>query len=265
MSSKPPITPVRVAIAIAAVGLVGALSFRQVRGDYVPIWGEGISGKDGTKKVLFVGNSHMYVHSVPSMVQQLVPAGSPPLEFEARLSAGKTLAWHVEHSNVAGLVDENTYDAVIVQPQSQELVFFSDDTARAARTLVMQAKGVRTYIFQTWPRDPNRQPDSFGPGRPASMQEWDARTAETAILTGLPVLPVGSVFLCVYNKTRLDLWSDGNHASEPGAFVAALAILQTLYGIDADKTTWHPETLPDSTAKQLRDAAAGCMKRAKSE
>lgn len=252
------LSPVRILILVAVIALVVAVALGQRRYAYIP--NEGIHGAPGARKVLFVGNSHTFKNDAPYLVQQLVPAGSPPLEFVALLAPGRTLGWHIAAGDIPDEIARTTFDTVVIQPQSQEIVARRTQFMADARRLAGMMGGARTVLFQTWPHDISRRPESYGHGLPTTMQQWADVTLQTARETGLPVAPVGSVFLCTYNATRLDLWNpDGYHPSLAGSFVAALVLLRSIYSIDVSKTTWRPPRLPGSIADKLRGATVKCL------
>ncbi len=262
MATERRVTPIRVAIVLAVTGLavVSCLTARGGGTGYREMPNQGIHGAQTARKVLFVGNSHMIVGQVPYLVQQLVPKGEPPLEFEALLYPGVTFRWHSDAGDVRTLTRKYAFDAVVIQPQSQELTLNSAAAVRDARALAAEANGARTVLFQTWPREKSRDPQAYGPGHPTSMDHWATLGLQTARDTGLPVAPVGSVFLCVYAATRIDLWSrDGNHANDAGAYVAALTLLGTLYTTDVAEAQWRPDGVPEQIAPRLREATAKCL------
>jgi len=249
---------VRGAIALAALALAVVLLFPGIvpRQKYVEVQNDYATPPKGARRVLFVGNSHTFVHDVPHMVQRLVPKESRPLAFDALLSPGKTLAWHAAQGDVADEVAEHHYDVVVIQPQSTELVRTPRKAKAGLNQLAAQAGGTPVLFFQTWPRNPKR--DRFA-AQFGTMEEWNDTTLKNARATGRRVAPVGDVFLCTYHATRFDLWEkDGNHGSLAGSYVAALTLEHSLYP-KAGWTRYAPPGLPANAARQLRDAAKKCM------
>lgn len=255
--AKPSASTIVVRLLIVLV--VGALlfvAFCYEPARYVEIRNKYSTRPDNAEFVLFVGNSHLFVHHVPYIVQKLVPETERPLAFEALLSPGATLTWHINRGDVAWYGEQEQYDVVVIQPQSTELLD-NDNFAAQTTRLAALSRADRTIAMQTWPRT---EKDEWARYLGIDMTTWNTTTWE-AVQGNWTSAPVGNAFECVFNKTRIDLWSpDGNHASLAGAFVAGATLYHTLRGSDAPRTEWAPNGLPPKMAEQLGAALDSCIK-----
>ena len=247
-------------VRLTILALAGALAFvtgkSPIERKYVDIANDFRRPPADATHVLFVGNSHLYVHEVPHIVQRLVPDGEPPLAFDALLAAGVRLEWHVTEGDVARFARSNDYDVVVLQPQSTELLENQPNFAAQVQALDAAGGDARTVLMQTWPRDHRDEWAKAYAPLPAEWNEHTWATAQGAWETS----PVGNVWLCTFDKTRIDLWShDGNHASIAGAFVAALVLYRTIRGPTARWSQRAPPGMPDSIAQTLRDAVDACL------
>ena len=72
-------------------------------------------------RVLFVGNSHTYMHEMPRMLAQLAAADRQPRSFEFVMDTpgGSTLPQHVASNEAARLLHQGGWDYMVLQDQQQ--------------------------------------------------------------------------------------------------------------------------------------------------
>ena len=251
---------IRALIGILAVCLITVVLFPELipREKYVAVANDFDEPPAGSLRVLFVGNSHLFHRDVPHMVQRLVPKDARPLAFDALLSPGKWLGWHVAEGDVQRLGQQNRYDVLILQPQSTELIERPEEARAAVEKLSSYTAGARPILMQTWPRDPTR--DAWTKGLGISRAEWNVLTAKNAASDHWEVAPVGDVWGCVQKVSRIDLWDpDGNHSSVAGAYLAALVLYRAIWGPRVSWAPYAPPGLPASVAAPMREAAKKCL------
>ena len=148
-------------------------------------------------RVLFIGNSYTYRHTMPAMVGRLAAAAGDvrPFEYETVVRGGETLEGHFKRGDALTRIREGAWDVVVLQEQSLRPI---NDTARFhqyARLFGAEITnaGARTCFYLTWAREhtPERQVDYnkayLGIARelgataaPAGIAWQNARTANPA-------------------------------------------------------------------------------------
>jgi hypothetical protein len=251
--------PIRILIAVLAIGLVGVLVYSRFHDNrYVRVENALESRPDDALDVVFVGNSHTYVNSVPRMVQLLVPEGQRPLWFHSSTSSGKILQWHAREGEAIEVLSSDEWDVVVMQPGSTEPLGMPGSMQTHARKMAAAAGSARAIIYMPWARHPGYDPDVY-------QAEWYAPNYELAVegmlhnvrAIGLEVAPVGVAWQLAMEETDVELYyPDGNHATRAGSFLAALVLYATIYDADPRETTWTPPGIGDTHAELLRKVAA---------
>ena len=72
------------------------------------------------KRILFIGNSHTYLHYMPQMLGQLVSAGNCDFELEADQSVGEgaSLEWHWNSRSTRHKMRRRDWDFIVLQERS---------------------------------------------------------------------------------------------------------------------------------------------------
>ncbi len=218
-------------------------------------------------KVLFIGNSHTYLHYMPQMVTLLAAGADPPIGIDTCQVTGEgvDLRWHAENDATTAQITAHPWDAVVLQERSGGPLADSGSMFSAARRLDrrIRARGARTVFFMTWAR--RDRPDTQAAIADAYFQisrELGARIAPVGLAwqqagIRLPGLPL-------YHR-------DGRHAGALGAYLTAcvFTFLLTHAGpvpLPAEIVMDNRKkvSLPVSTARRLQQIAFGQLTAAES-
>ncbi|HKP60422.1 MAG TPA: hypothetical protein VJV78_27035 [Polyangiales bacterium] len=193
-------------------------------------------------RVLFVGNSHTFMHDMPRMVQQLAAAAQDARPFEVGMvtTGGATLADHLQKADVPGPLAAGPWHYVVLQEQQQrpswtfnraqvDREFFAP-----ARTfdVMIRAANSRTVLYMTPARlagDPdNVQGDTYD----AMQQRSDESYRQLGRELNAQLVPAGPAWQRLHReRPSLQLWAaDGYHPSLLGAYLTACVFYGVLYG-----------------------------------
>lgn len=201
-------------------------------------------------EILFVGNSHTYVHDVPGLVRALAKAaGKADVHVTRVLRGGAQLAAHWEEGEARRLIEGTWFDFVVLQEQSQTPCFMPATYERAMADFGRAAIAVDAFPvgYLLWERrdTPECTTDTLTAACERSIRAMakDKGLAEIA-----PVGPAWKAALA--DRPGLGLYSeDGNHAAAAGAYLAACVFHALIHrespeGLPAELT---PEPVdPDS-------------------
>lgn len=183
-------------------------------------------------RVLFVGNSYTYYHSMPQLfaaiAEHTLPEGHK-VETKFLGGGGATLQKHWEVGLVQESLKSGDWDFVVLQEQSQlgaqkladpdspELFY------RYARMFdaAIKANGAQTVLYMTWSREQLKEDQIY------------LTKAYTHMATELGAIlaPVGLVWDRLRDDTALKLYTDdGSHPSLTGSYLAAGTLAATLFG-----------------------------------
>lgn len=202
-------------------------------------------------RVLFVGNSHTYIHDVPRIVAAFAAQRGVEIEVGMLADPGHSLADHLARSQLRHRLKRD-WDWVVLQQGPSALPESRADLVRSAGRIAAQLQGrpVRIALMSVWPQRGHRD---------MSMDaEESYRVAARAI--GACVLPAASAWRlalaaaeppALYQRDRM-------HATRAGAVLAALTILPGLIGAErSGLEALVAEPAPDTPAgiRQLQAAA----------
>ena len=224
------------------------------------------------QSVLFVGNSFTFVPraygagtvtdlhgkntgGIPAIFKKLAQQAGKDPQVSSELSGGKTLEWH--YTNHADKIDQ-AWDIVVLQEySSRPLVSPAGggvSTNRAsflkyAQKLVelvrAQNPDVEVYFYETWAR-PNLVLKGYFE-KITDMQDElrDAYSQATEVNEAAGMFSVGDAFMEAVSRGVSDdpstpekegeicVWGqDKYHQNQYGAYLSALVMVRTIYGID---------------------------------
>ncbi|QHQ36742.1 hypothetical protein [Algicella marina] len=225
-------------------GVLLVLGWDMVRDELMP----------ADRKILFVGNSFLFVGDVPQQVKRLAASGPEPVRYHTRMIAepNHRLAWHVEDGKALSELRSGVWDTVVLQDYSRT-VFSPDLKAEMERsveilTQAAEAAGTEVVFYAHWPPAPITRAD-----RAAKVAQIERTYRHIASRTGGRVAPVGRAFAEAWDRGIAGLISvDGHHASLLGSHVAALVVLATLGDVSPDETNWRPEGLTEEMVAALK-------------
>ena len=185
--------------------------------------------------VLFIGNSHTYLHYMPQMLVGLVKDEDRGFELEVDQSIGEgaSLEWHWNNEPSRQMMRSQRWDFIVLQDRSGGPLEDADAFQKYARLLDAEIKklNAETIFYLTWARRDH----------PASQARLTEAYSRMAHELDAMLAPVGIAWqsakrvnpgLVLYHK-------DGRHASPAGSYLTACVFYAVLTGK-------NPEGLPES-------------------
>jgi hypothetical protein len=176
--------------------------------------------------VLFIGNSHVYMHFMPIMLMELVGAAGQGTALVAEQCTGEgvSLAWHWENRATRDMLVSQKWDYVVLQDRAGGPLEERDSFEDHARLLDQEIKrlGAQTVFYMTWAlrSEPQTRIELTQAYRSVA-HELDAKLA-----------PVGLAWEKAHQSDpELDLYHpDGRHANPTGAYLTACVFYSVLLG-----------------------------------
>lgn len=175
-------------------------------------------------KVLFLGNSHTFVHYVPARVARFCEGQGRPVETVMLTHPGVGLDWHLEQSQTYYNLLCGGCDAVVLQHNAHPFPGRESLLAAGKKVLSLLPEGTKGYLYMTWTEKAN----------PQGQEAMSAAYEELARQTGAVLCPVGRVWQAVraaHPEEEL-YFADGEHSSVLGASLAGAVIGRALLGLD---------------------------------
>lgn len=194
-------------------------------------------------KILFIGNSFMYVNDMPSMFKKLAASGGYNIYIDKNLPGGYTFQRHADPTDKNGKITlskirNNKWNYVILQEQSQYPAYSNlrEKMYDGARKLDKEIKksGGKTVFLMTWGY---KNGDSFNSDVEETqtfegMQE-QLQIGYTEIASELSayLAPAGTAFLNAYESNKnTNLWSsDGKHPDIDGTYLSCCVLYSTIF------------------------------------
>lgn len=199
----------------------------------------GLSYAQDSVSVLFIGNSYTGVNALPSLVNDITVSLGDILTFDSHTPGGQTLEMHANNATVYDKIDDNPWDFVVLQAQSQEPSF--PDAQVDANTLpyaIQLADSIyannfcsEALFYMTWGRengDPQWGPISTFEGMNGRLRSAYMRFADS--VDGA-VSPVGSAWRYIRETyPSINLYTgDGSHPSYEGSYLAACTFYASMF------------------------------------
>ncbi len=231
------------------VFLSAACSLASVPTD-VPVVGTGT-------RVLFIGNSYLSYNDIPGMVQSLADsAKGETLAIAVVAVPDYALIDHWQNGNARVAVRSGDWKWVVLQ-QGPSSAGLNRDTLRFATKLfadeILKANG-KAALFSAWPT--SDRPQDF----PRAIESY---TLAANDVNGI-LLPVAAAWVSATKRDpSIQLYADGLHPSNEGAYLSSLVIYARFLGKDprGAATTFRTRagrvvTINTAVATQLKAAAA---------
>jgi hypothetical protein len=183
--------------------------------------------------VLFIGNSHTYLHYMPQMLGELARAADlgVQLHIDQITGEGAGLQWHWNNPLSREKIQSAQWDWVVLQDRSggplEELASFQTHARRLDEEIRRQ--GAKTVFYMTWankshPRTQRIIADVYG---------------QVATELGAVLAPVGLAWEKAQARdVELDLYHiDDRHANPSGAYLTACVFYAVFFNAS-------PEGLP---------------------
>ena len=189
--------------------------------------------------VLFIGNSHTYMNSMPAMLSSLAEAKDCGFELNVDQSTGRgvSLKWHWEHLPTREMILSRSWDYIVLQDRSggplEEPESFREHAALLDGEIRKQ--GAETVLYMTWA---NRH-------RPETQGLITDAYSKMAKRLKAVLVPAGAVWEKARRmKPAVDLYhEDGRHANPAGSYLTACVFYATLL-------KKSPEGLPGALAAE---------------
>lgn len=208
------------------------------------------------KRVLFIGNSHTYFNDMPFLFQFFTrtemaeKAGIEPALTTMIVHGGRMLSEHIREEEVRYNIKFGGYDYVVLQ-QAAHPFPGEEVLLRDGKTLSdwIHAAGAQMVAYMTWA-------EKRAPEHQAIMTESYTKLAEQnhGILA-----PVGAIWEKILQDKNAPVnlfFTDGEHASLCGSYLAAMVLFSAVYHISPVglpcKFTYQGETIYEVEEKQAQ-------------
>jgi hypothetical protein len=227
-----------------------------------------ISFAQDSLSVFFIGNSYTGVNNLPSLIGQMASSKGNHLSYYAHIPGGSTFMQHSTNANVSNQLNQETWDYVVLQEQSQIPSFspiqVASDCYPYAENLCTQISEsnncVEPVFFMTWGRENGDQQNcqSYPPictyeGMQERLSESYTEMAEDneALLS-----PVGIAWKNIRAAhPTIDLYGgDGSHPSIHGSYLASCVFYSLLFN-DSPSNGFVPSAINQATAEVIQTFA----------
>jgi PKD domain/Secretion system C-terminal sorting domain len=200
----------------------------------------------GTKKVLFLGNSYTGVNNLPQMVADVAASINDLLIFQSNTPGGYTFNGHSTNATSLSLIQSGGWDFVVLQEQSQLPSFpiaqVQSDCFPYATLLDSLITAVdscaETMFYMTWGRQngdaancPTWPPVCTYAGMDSLLR---LRYDQMAVDNHAVLSPVGALWRYIRtHHPTINLYSgDGSHPSLAGSYAAACSFYSAIFRKD---------------------------------
>lgn len=175
-------------------------------------------------KVLFLGNSHTFVHYVPARVSHFCESHGSPLDTTMLTHPGMGLDWHLKQSQTYYNLLYGKYDAVVLQHNAHPFPGKESLLQAGKAMAALTPQETRVFLYMTWSEKRNPQ------GQRAMTDAYKSLAAET----GARLCPVGEIWwqVAAAHPEEELYFADGEHSSVLGASLAGAVIGRTLLGME---------------------------------
>lgn len=166
-------------------------------------------------RILFIGNSHTYLHYMPQLLIELAQLKGKTVIAEQSIGEGASLAWHWKGSEARDLVEKGRWTHVVLQERSRGAL--EDITSMHRHALrfnkIIRDSDARTVFFMTW----------AARGKARDQAVITKAYQDIARACGAMLAPVGRAWESVLTQPAgKDLFHrDGRHAGKAGAYLTA--------------------------------------------
>lgn len=196
-----------------------------------------------TTSVLFLGNSYTASNNLPQLVYQLALSGGDTLQYDSNTPGGYTLQMHTQDVTSVGKINQQSWDYVVLQAQSQEP---SLDTPYVVANVLPYAhildslielndSCTQTVFYMTWGRKNGDASNCVAYPPVCTYQgmqdQLRNRYLQMGYDNGAVVAPCGEAWRNVIATTpTFDLYvSDQSHPSLHGSYLNACVFYATIF------------------------------------
>jgi len=175
-------------------------------------------------KVLFIGNSHTYVHYVPARVTEFCAAKGKKIEAVMVTQPGMGLDWHLQQASTRYNLIYGDYDVVVLQHNAHPFPG-KDSLIQAGEAMAaLVPEKTKIYLYMTWSEKHNRE------GQKIMAEAYEV----LAQRINAKICPVGRIWWEILDQHPEEefYYTDGEHSSVTGASLAASVIGRTLLDME---------------------------------
>ena len=226
-----------------------------------------------TKEVLFIGNSYTYGNNLPDLVKQIALSFGDTLIHDSSTPGGATFNVHSTSAQTLSKINQQQWDYVVLQAQSQEPSFppsqVANDTYPYAAILVDSIEShfscTEPLFFMTWGRKYGDQQNcQFYPPictYSGMQQRLKESYLEMTIDNNASCAPVGMAWKAsIAMDSTLNLYaSDNSHPSIYGSYLSACTFYSTIFKKSCIGSTYWPNGIDSITALSLQTIATNTV------
>mgnify|MGYP006079566561 CR=1 FL=1 len=225
------------------------------------------------KEVLFIGNSYTYVNDLPNLVKQIALSFGDTLIHDSSTPGGANFNAHSTNTQTLNKINQQQWDYVVLQAQSQEPSFSSgqvaNDTYPYAKILVdsIHANSICTepLFFMTWGRKYGDQQNCQNYPPICTYQGMQQRLRESylemAFNDSASCATVGMAWKAsIAIDSTLNLYTaDNSHPSIYGSYLAACTFYATIFKKSAVGSSYWPNAIDSLTALSLQQIGSSTV------
>ena len=225
------------------------------------------------KEVLFIGNSYTYVNDLPNLVKQIALSFGDTLIHDSSTPGGANFNGHSSSAQTLAKINQQQWDYVVLQAQSQELSFspfqVASDSYPYAEILVdsifANSSCTEPLFFMTWGRKYGDQSNcQFYPpvctylGMQQRLRE---SYLDMTFTHNTSCSPVGMAWKkSIEIDSTLNLYSsDNSHPSIYGSYLAACTFYASIFKKSAVGSTYWPNAIDSASAYILQQIGSSTV------
>lgn len=225
------------------------------------------------KEVLFIGNSYTYVNDLPNLVKEIALSFGDTLIHDSSTPGGANFNGHSSSAQTLAKINQQQWDYVVLQAQSQELSFspfqVASDSYPYAEILVdsifANSSCTEPLFFMTWGRKYGDQSNcQFYPpvctylGMQQRLRE---SYLDMTFTHNTSCSPVGMAWKkSIEIDSTLNLYSsDNSHPSIYGSYLAACTFYASIFKKSAVGSTYWPNAIDSASAYILQQIGSSTV------
>ncbi|MCH2023911.1 MAG: PKD domain-containing protein [Saprospiraceae bacterium] len=196
-----------------------------------------------SKKVFFIGNSYIYVNSMPSILNSIANSKNDTIIYSSSTPGGAQLIQHVSNTATLNGIRQGNWDFVVIQEQSQKPSFSPGQVANDVLPYAQQLNDTiekynpcgETAFFMTWGRKNGDQSNCAVYPPICTYDGMQERLRSSYLLMSQQnnaiCSPVGAAWKVVRDSfPNINLYNaDESHPSYAGSYLAACTFYATLF------------------------------------
>ncbi len=226
-----------------------------------------------TKNVLFLGNSYTAVNNLPQTLKDLSLSLGDSITFDSNTPGGYTLQGHSTNVTSLAKINQQAWDYVILQEQSQ-LPSFSPvqvatdvyPFARALDSLILTNDScTETIFYMTWGRQNGDAANCASYPPICTYDGMQQRLRDSYMQMGLnnhaTVSPVGVAWKNLRdNYPTINLYqADQSHPSIYGTYLAACVFYSTIFHKQSLGASYVPSGISNTDAQIIQTIASNTV------